>query len=182
MSTSAEGNERREELIRLAQAGDREARGVLLHYTEKMLRSLVHRFLERHGQLRPKVGDSDLYQDIIVAALAKFDQFRGQTFAEFMAWLRCIGAHLLSNLRRRYYDTAKRDVRREVSLEAGPRSAALADKRTARGAAPGAARFARKTWTPCGGPWQHYRRSTKRFSTFTSTPNTAFRGSARRWG
>ena len=64
--------------------------------------------------LRAKGGASDLVQDTLSAAYEARHQFRGQTVAELNGWLRAILVRELAMMRRKFVDTASRDVRREV--------------------------------------------------------------------
>ena len=67
--------------------------------------------------LHGKLDASDVVQQTLLSAYEKRDQFRGETEAEFLGWLRQILAnHLAGSVRR--YGAALRDVRREHSLEA----------------------------------------------------------------
>ena len=68
--------------------------------------------------LRAKGGASDLVQEALAAAHQARDQFHGHTLADLRAWLRAILLNELAAFRRRYHDTAARDVGREVSLAA----------------------------------------------------------------
>ncbi len=67
-------------------------------------------------RLRPKVDASDLVQQTLLQAYAAREQFRGQTEAEYTAWLRQI---LARNLLHAVRDLGRdrRDVHRERSLE-----------------------------------------------------------------
>jgi RNA polymerase sigma-70 factor (ECF subfamily) len=69
--------------------------------------------------LRAKGGASDLVQEALAAAHHARDQFHGRTLADLRAWLRAILLNELATFRRRYHDTAARDVGREVPLAAG---------------------------------------------------------------
>ena len=74
--------------------------------------------LQLDPRLHGKLDASDLVQQTLLSAYEKRDQFRGESEAEFLAWLRKILAnHLTSTMRR--FGTGQRDVRRERSLEAG---------------------------------------------------------------
>jgi RNA polymerase sigma-70 factor (ECF subfamily) len=68
-------------------------------------------------RLRGKLDASDLAQQSLLAACRSLDQFRGRTDAELAAWLRQILAHQLAHAVRDL-GRAKRDIRRERSLEA----------------------------------------------------------------
>jgi RNA polymerase sigma-70 factor (ECF subfamily) len=68
-------------------------------------------------QLQGKLDASDVVQQTLLEAFKARDQFRGQTDAEYAAWLRQILARNLSNALRDF-GRARRDVSRERSLEA----------------------------------------------------------------
>jgi RNA polymerase sigma-70 factor (ECF subfamily) len=67
--------------------------------------------------LRGKADPSDLVQETLLKAHQRFGQFRGQTEAELVAWLRQILARNLADLARRFRGAAARQVAREQSLE-----------------------------------------------------------------
>ena len=69
-----------------------------------------------HGY-QGKFDASDLVQQTLIEAWKSAEQFRGQTEAERMAWLRQILAHVLAHEVRRYFGTLKRNADREVSFE-----------------------------------------------------------------
>ncbi len=81
---------------------------------EPYLRMLARTQVRRAYQ--GKVGASDMVQQVMVQAVAGFEGFRGNTEAEFRAWLRQILAHSLCHLDRDMHRD-KRDVRREQSME-----------------------------------------------------------------
>jgi RNA polymerase sigma-70 factor (ECF subfamily) len=72
--------------------------------------------LQVTGQLRGKLDASDIVQQTILQAHACRDQFRGETEAEWLGWLRAILANVLGAVVREF-DTASRKVSRELSLE-----------------------------------------------------------------
>ncbi len=72
--------------------------------------------LQMRAQLRVKVDASDIVQQTILQAHARRDQFRGKTEAEWLGWLRAILANVLGSVAREF-ETAARQVSREVSLE-----------------------------------------------------------------
>lgn len=113
-----EKNECRE-LLQQAKARSGAALGQLLQwyaaYLYYVLRSQHAAELRR---LRGKADDSDLIQDVLTTAIQDFDSFKGNTEGEFLAWLCRILKHRLDNFIRAYCATAKRDVGREVPLEA----------------------------------------------------------------
>jgi RNA polymerase sigma-70 factor, ECF subfamily len=69
--------------------------------------------------LRAKANPSDLVHETLLEAYRDFADFRGQSQAEWLAWLRRILVHNLANFERRYFGTAMRRARREVSLTVG---------------------------------------------------------------
>jgi RNA polymerase sigma-70 factor (ECF subfamily) len=74
--------------------------------------------LQLHPRLLAKLDASDVVQQTLLSAHANRDQFRGQTEAELLGWLRQILANHLAGAVRQF-GTALRDVNRERSLEAG---------------------------------------------------------------
>lgn len=65
---------------------------------------------------RAKIGDSDIVQQTMFAAVGGIDQFRGGTEGELRAWLRQILVRQICHLDRDLHRD-KRDVRRERSME-----------------------------------------------------------------
>src|SRR5438067_13718034 len=72
--------------------------------------------VQMHSQLQGKVDPSDIVQQTLLKAHEKRDQFRGQSEAEFIAWLRRILANTLTDAVRQY-GAGGRDVALERSLE-----------------------------------------------------------------
>ncbi len=84
--------------------------------------------LQLDPRLHGKLDASDVVQQTLLSAQENRDQFRGQTEAEFFAWLRRILANHLAGAVRRY-GAGLRDVGRERSLEASlEQSAAKLDE------------------------------------------------------
>jgi RNA polymerase sigma-70 factor (ECF subfamily) len=104
------------ELIARARLGDERALGRLLDRSRNYLRLLARLQIDR--QLQGKADASDLVQETYVDALRDFDDFRGASEAEWLAWLRTILASNLVNLVRHYRGTQRRDVRLERTLAA----------------------------------------------------------------
>jgi RNA polymerase sigma-70 factor (ECF subfamily) len=86
----------------------------LLRY-EPWLKLLVR--MQIGSQFHGKFSASDIVQQTLLEACRDLPQFRGQTEAELLAWLRQVLAHVLSHELRRYRGTQQRDVQREVSIE-----------------------------------------------------------------
>src|SRR5581483_11971059 len=106
-----------EEMLAAARAGRGDALGRLFeqyrHYLLLQARAQVGRGLQ--GKLDPL----DVVQDAFLEAHRHFDQFRGGTERELMAWLRQILASCLGKSVRRYFGTRRRDARLERELAAG---------------------------------------------------------------
>ena len=97
-----------------ARADRGSALGRLLDAARQYLLLVANR--ELPPDLRAKVGPSDLVQETLLRAHWHFDQFRGESEEELLAWLRQILAHHLANVRRTYRGTGMRDLGREVGL------------------------------------------------------------------
>jgi RNA polymerase sigma-70 factor (ECF subfamily) len=99
-----------------ARAGSQEALGELLQTCRQYLLLVANSELD--ANLRVKVGASDLVQETFLEAQQAFGRFHGSSEEDLLAWLRCILVNNLTNYARRYRGTDKRDLRREVSLDA----------------------------------------------------------------
>jgi RNA polymerase sigma-70 factor, ECF subfamily len=97
-----------------ARAGSREALGRVLEAARRYLVSIARQELD--PDLRAKHSSSDLVQETFVEAQRDFGHFQGDTEAELLAWLRQLLLHRVGKLRRRYRDTQKRRLGREVAL------------------------------------------------------------------
>lgn len=100
-----------------ARAGSLEARGEILQKCRAYLLAAAGRGLSQ--ELRAKVGASDLVQEAMTLAHANFERFGGESEGELLAWLNRILERRVLTARRRFLDTDKRDVRKELSLDAG---------------------------------------------------------------
>jgi RNA polymerase sigma-70 factor, ECF subfamily len=103
-----------EQLLILARAGNRQALGELLELYRSYLTLLAR--LEVRRRLQGKLDPADAVQDAFLEAHGHFDQFRGATEAELLAWMRQIMATVLANLMRHYRGTKRRDIGLERSL------------------------------------------------------------------
>jgi RNA polymerase sigma-70 factor (ECF subfamily) len=103
-----------EELVQRARSGDATVLGQLLDLYTNYLTLLAR--LQIGRRLQSKVDAADLVQDTFLKAHRHFGQFRGNTEAELVAWLRQILAGNVANLVRHYYGTQGRDVRLEREL------------------------------------------------------------------
>jgi RNA polymerase sigma-70 factor, ECF subfamily len=100
-----------------ARAGSREALGQVLDTFRGYLLLVADRELD--ANLRAKGGASDLVQETFLEAQRDFAGFHGDSADELRAWLRRLLLNNVANFTRQYRTRAKRDVGREVSLEAG---------------------------------------------------------------
>jgi RNA polymerase sigma-70 factor (ECF subfamily) len=103
----------RDEALQLARSGQAEAIGELLESYRTYLRMLATTQLR--GKIPARVSPSDVVQETMLAAHRAFGDFRGESSAEFSAWLRKIMSHKLLSMIDRHLNL-KRDVRREVSM------------------------------------------------------------------
>jgi RNA polymerase sigma-70 factor (ECF subfamily) len=100
-----------------ARAGSREALGQVLETFRGYLLLVAGRELD--AELRAKGGASDLVQDTFLEAQRDFGCFHGNSADELRAWLRRLLLNNVANFTRQYRQRAKRQVSREVPLEAG---------------------------------------------------------------
>ncbi|CAD77180.1 MAG TPA: RNA polymerase factor sigma-70 [Rhodopirellula baltica] len=104
------------ELLDHARDGDRDALGRLLQWYTNYLTILASTQLDR--RLRKRVNPSDIVQEAMLEAHQDFGDFRGTSQGELLCWLRTILIHTLHRSFKRHVQVQKRDIRREVSLEA----------------------------------------------------------------
>ena len=103
-----------EQILRMARSGDGLALGTLLELYRNYLLLLARLQISR--RLQSKVDAADLVQDTFLKAHSHFDQFRGNTEIELVAWLREILASNVANLVRHYFGTQGRNIRLEQEL------------------------------------------------------------------
>jgi RNA polymerase sigma-70 factor (ECF subfamily) len=104
-----------EQLLAGARNGDTDALGMLLELYRGYLKQLARKQLR--GDLPGKVDGSDLVQETFLRAQRTFADFRGQTEADLLAWLRQILVRNVAACVRRYRLAQLRDLRRERSIE-----------------------------------------------------------------
>jgi RNA polymerase sigma-70 factor, ECF subfamily len=102
--------------LRAAQGGSSDALGRLLESCRQYLLLVANR--ECDPDLQAKLGPSDLVQESLLEAQRDFGQFDGRTEADILAWLRRILLNNVANVREHYRSAQKRDVGREVRLDA----------------------------------------------------------------
>ena len=100
--------------LKSAKDGDREAIGKLLQPFWNVLWEQATSQIDEN--LQAKQAPSDLVQDTLMEANHCFESFRGSTPAELHAWLRSILANNIRDSWRKYAQSEKRQVSREVSL------------------------------------------------------------------
>jgi RNA polymerase sigma-70 factor (ECF subfamily) len=97
-----------------ARAGSPEALGNLWQAFGQYLALIAHHGIS--GELRSKIGSSDLLQETFLEAQRDFANFRGETRAQLQAWLRQLLLNNLLNVRRSFRETQMRAVGREQPL------------------------------------------------------------------
>ena len=102
-------------LIESARAGNSVSVAALLQAYQEHLTHLAT--LQFRRQLKPRVSPSDVVQDTLFGAHQNFNQFRGQSESELMAWLRTILISKLFKSVGRHIQAAQRDVRKEIALD-----------------------------------------------------------------
>ncbi len=113
--TNNEGSQHEfEELLGRAKQGDQGdelARTTLLQQLRIVLRPIVER--EPGQKLRVRANGSDLLQKVLIQVTIDFPQFRGDTSAEFIGWVRRILERDIQEILQREKYTAKRSIDRE---------------------------------------------------------------------
>ncbi|WP_146600620.1 sigma-70 family RNA polymerase sigma factor [Novipirellula aureliae] len=105
-----------EQMIAKVRDGNAESLGDLLQLYQDYLAILASTQLDH--RLRRRMSTSDLVQETMLAAHRDFAQFRGNSEGELMAWLRQILSNCLSHAVEKHVHAKKRDLRREVALDA----------------------------------------------------------------
>ncbi len=108
------------EMIRVARGGSEECLGKLLHRYRNYLKLLAATRMSK--LVRGRAGSSDVVQETSLQAFRSFEQFRGSTEGELLAWLRAVLASRLNRLLEQHVGAERRDVRREISLDQIARS------------------------------------------------------------
>jgi RNA polymerase sigma-70 factor (ECF subfamily) len=100
--------------IRAAKEGDRESLGELVAQCRGYLLAIAHAELD--DTLRGKLAVSDVVQETLLRVQQKLPAFRGSNEAELLAWIRQILLNYITDVRRSFRQTDKRQVEREVQL------------------------------------------------------------------
>ena len=106
--------ERFRELLDAARGGCNESVSELVANSRDYLLLIANADLE--VDLHRKVGASDVVQETLMKARSELDAFRGESWAEFVGWLRAILKNDIRQVRRSFNGTAKRELNREQSL------------------------------------------------------------------
>lgn len=114
MNTESQPNA--EQLLVQARAGASDSLGRLFQYYSNYLKLLVATHIDE--KLQSRCSASDIVQETYCEAHRDFSKFRGQTESEFLAWLRAILVNNMAREIEKHILAAKRDVRREVRLDA----------------------------------------------------------------
>jgi RNA polymerase sigma-70 factor (ECF subfamily) len=102
-------------LVDEARAGSAESLAELFKTARARMMPTARRDLPT--AIQGKVGASDIVQDAVFQAHRRFEDFRGQSAAEFYGWLRCILRHTMIDHLRRFQMAEARTVRREIPLQ-----------------------------------------------------------------
>jgi RNA polymerase sigma-70 factor, ECF subfamily len=105
-----------EQLLLRARGGAPECLGRLFQYYGNYLKLLVATHIDE--KLQARCSPSDVVQETYCEAHRDFAKFRGSTETEFLSWLRTILVNNLAREVEKHILAAKRDVRREVRLDA----------------------------------------------------------------
>jgi len=121
-------------LLATARAGSTEALGEALLACQDYLLIVAQNELD--PDLRSKGSASDLVSETFLEAHRDFAQFHGASTGELRAWLRQLLLNNVANFTRRYRDTGKRAVGREVSVDRAGSSSAPGPALPARDGSP----------------------------------------------
>jgi RNA polymerase sigma-70 factor (ECF subfamily) len=118
LSTNGQDSEAESHLgswLNQAQQGSREAQAQLLQVVRPYLLAVAEDQLA--SEIRPKLAASDIVQNTVLLAWQDFGEFRGQSRAELVGWLQTILSRCAADGARQHREIAKRDIRRERSLD-----------------------------------------------------------------
>ena len=102
-------------LLAEAKNGDADSLGLLLRKYFRYLNSLSRGHID--DRIRMRVSASDVVQETLLEAHRDFQNFAGTSLEEFTGWLRKILFHNLATAIENHVLTAKRDVRKQRSLD-----------------------------------------------------------------
>ena len=99
------------DLLQRAIAGEMEAIGPLLDRFRPLLRTRARESLP--APILARIDESDVVQQTCLLVLRQFEQLRGRSIGEFVAWLLQVHQHNLLNMVEHHRGAAKRDIGRE---------------------------------------------------------------------
>lgn len=114
-SDSVDGHDSFSALVAAARLGDQPALNELMHRSRNYLLLVANQDLG--SDLHAKMGASDIVQQTMISACQKFQQFRGSSEDELIAWLRRILKNDILDARRHFLQTRQRDAGREHRLD-----------------------------------------------------------------
>lgn len=116
MDTNRDGLD---ELLKLAAAGNSNARSDLLATYRERIRKMVDLRMDR--RLQSRIDASDVLQEATLEASRRMDEYFSQADPmDFFLWLRWIANDKLIDAQRHHLGTQKRNIGQEVSLYARP--------------------------------------------------------------
>ncbi len=86
---------------------------VFSHYRERLRR--IVRFRIDH-RIAPRISDSDVLQDVYIAASKRLDHYAAKTELTPFLWLRLLVGQQLVDVHRQHLQAEMRDARKEISL------------------------------------------------------------------
>jgi RNA polymerase sigma-70 factor (ECF subfamily) len=101
--------------LQAAREGSRKEQAKLLETVRPYLLAVAEDQLA--SDVRPKLAASDIVQNAVWRAWQDFGDFRGQSRAELVGWLRTIICHCVADGVQQFRGTEKRDLSRERSLD-----------------------------------------------------------------
>ncbi len=108
-------------LLEQARSGDSDSLGLLLKKYFRYLSYLSHGHLDQ--RIKVRVGGSDIVQETLLEAHRDFQDFAGTSLKEFTGWLRKILFNNLASAIENHVLAAKRDVRKQRSLDENQKDA-----------------------------------------------------------
>lgn len=114
-----------DELLELAKLGDAQALGELLERQRLGLQRMVA--LRMDPVLRARLGASDVVQDALAEACARFPEYARRPRLPFLLWVRLLAGQRLQQLRRFHLRAQLRDARREHPTLPAARSQSAAE-------------------------------------------------------
>lgn len=112
MEITAEMESNTDQLVRMAQAGDKSAQRQLLTRHQDRLKRMIATFLD--PRVAPRVDPSDVLQETLAHAARRLPAYRNDRPAGFYPWLRQIAKDRIIDAHRKHIRAEKRSVKRET--------------------------------------------------------------------